>query len=86
MRTDTSRPPLIDDIGYKNYVFLLDDLELAMNRQQLERIKELHNEGRTVKEISKYERRNIYEIIVALLHLVKGGHALKPFNLGCDLN
>lgn len=86
MKTDTKRVPLIEQRHYRDFVVLLEDKEFYMSKDQLERVKFLHNEGRTAREISKYERRDIYEIIVALLHLVKSGHALKPFNLGCDLN
>ena len=86
MKTNTDRIPLIDENFYRDYVILLEDKEFAMSKEQLGRIKYLHNEGRTVKEISQYEQRDIFEIIVALLHLVKGGHALKPFNLGSDTN
>lgn len=86
MKTNTDRIPLIEESFHRDYVVLLEDKEFGMSKKQLARIKELHNEGRTAKEISKYEKRDIYEIIVALLHLVKGGHMLKPFNLGRDLN
>lgn len=73
---------LPEDGRARDYEILLDDLEFVMPKKQLKEIKCLHNEGRTVKEIAKYEQRNTYEVILALLHLVKGGHAMKPFKLG----
>jgi hypothetical protein len=52
-----------------DYIILLDDLEFGMSKEQLNRILELHNKGWKFEKIAKFENRDPYEVICALLHL-----------------
>ena len=55
-----------------DYVILLDDLEFGMSKEQLNRILELHNKGWSFERIAKWENRDPYEVIIALLHISRG--------------
>lgn len=68
--------PLDDD----NYVFLFEELELAMPEKHLYKIKEFHNSGMPLHEIASEVKKNVYEVLIALLYLVKKNHKLLPFN------
>ena len=50
---------------------MLEDLEFAIHPSQLERILKNHNNGMTIEEISKIEKRDPFEIIIALLHIAR---------------
>jgi hypothetical protein len=52
-----------------DYIILLDDLEFGMSKEQLNRILELHNKGWKFEKIARFENRDPYEVICALLHL-----------------
>lgn len=66
MKTDTERVEYI--VPGKDYVYLLDQFELAMPKEQVDRIVEKHNAGEHLKDIAKSEQRHIVEVVVALLH------------------
>lgn len=68
MITDSEWYPAIKT--NRNYVFLLEHLEPAMEKEQLNRVIEKHNAGMNYKLIAKQERRHPVEIIVALLHQI----------------
>ncbi|HSH25992.1 MAG TPA: hypothetical protein VLA13_10740 [Massilibacterium sp.] len=70
MRT-ISPNSLIRKTRARDYVILLEDLEFAMPKTQLKRITDKHNSGLIIEEIAKEEGRDIYEIILALLHQAK---------------
>lgn len=55
----------------RDYVILLEDLEFAMPKTQLKRITDKHNDGLGLEEIAKEERRNVYEVLLALIHQAK---------------
>jgi len=63
----------------KDYEIALDGLEFVFHKEQLQKIKELHNAGLSYKQISQIEKRDPYEIIIALLHLAREGHCLRSF-------
>ena len=63
----------------KDYEIALDGLEFVFHKKQLQEIKELHNAGLSYKQISQIEKRDPYEIIIALLHLAREGHCLRSF-------
>lgn len=79
MNTLQSRPAMIDLNRRRDYVILLETLEFAMPESQLDKITKLHNQGMDYRDISKITKRNKYEVIIALLHQVKSGIAMKPF-------
>lgn len=78
MKTLTSIP-LINPSQHRDYVILLEDLEFAMSKEQLLRITKMHNDGYSLEEIMESERRDPYEIILALLHQTRKKWLLRPF-------
>lgn len=81
MKTRTGNIPFIERTNARDYVIILDDLEFAFRKEQLDKIRELHNGGMHFAEISKKIHRNEYEVVAALLHLVKRGHAMRPLGV-----
>lgn len=79
MNTAQSRPPMIEMSRHRDYVIMLEDLEFAIPRSQLDEITRLHNEGMYFQDIAKEVKRNQYEVIIALLHQVKAGRSMRPF-------
>lgn len=79
MKTITARVPLIKQSRKRDYVFLLEDLELTMHKDQLQRVTEKWNEGSKVEVIAKEEERNPVEILLALMHQAKTGFKMRPF-------
>lgn len=69
--------PLVEPSRSRNYEIALDGLEFAFPKYQLEEIKELHNEGKNFNQISKLVKRNRYEVVIAILHLTRKGHAMR---------
>lgn len=61
------------------YVILLDDLEFVMTKEHLNDITLLHNNGKSLEYISKFVKRNEYEVLLALIHQAKRGVKLRPF-------
>lgn len=68
MRTDRAYVPVLNPD--KNYVFLLEHLEPAMEIEQLDRIVTKHNQGMDYKLIAKQENRHPVEVLLALIHQV----------------
>jgi hypothetical protein len=62
-----------------DYVFLLEDLELAMTKEQLNRITKAWNDGMELEEIAAEERRHTVEVLIALIHQAKRKVKLRPF-------
>lgn len=62
-----------------DYVFLLDDLELAMTKEQLNRVTRAWNDGMELEDIAAQERRHPVEVLVALIHQAKRKVKLRPF-------
>lgn len=82
MNTTTHRVPILRQTGMDDYVFLLEDMEFAMPKKQLKRVTKRWNQGKGIKEIAKNERRDVIEILFALVHQAKRGHKLRPFEWG----
>lgn len=66
LATDTRSIPLLEE--GKEYIFLLEDLELAIEKNQLNRIVEYHNAGMDFRDIAKRERKMPEEVFLALFH------------------
>lgn len=79
MITDTHTIPVIKQSRKRDYVFLLDDLEMTMHKDQLKRVTESWNDGKDIEDIAKKERRNVVEILLALIHQAKRGCKVRPF-------
>lgn len=63
----------------RDNVIVLDDLEFSFSKRQLEKIKEYHNMGKGVREISQLILRDEYEVVLALLHFVRTKERIRPF-------
>jgi len=64
---------MLKPIGKENYVIILEDLEFAFHRDDLSKIKLLHNQGFYIHEIAIHLKRDEYEIFLAILHLHREG-------------
>ena len=73
MNTETYEFSLIKPSKASDYVIILDDLEFAFSRQQLNEIAELHNDGVRLSDISKITKRDEYEVMLAIIHLHRKG-------------
>lgn len=76
----TDGAPLKIEVG-KDYVFLLDDLEFAMTKDQLERVTQYWNDGYWIPSIAEMEQRNPIEILMALIHQAKRGRKMRPLRI-----
>ena len=61
------------------YVFLLDDLELAMTKEQLDRVTKAWNSGMELEVIADEESRNPIEVLLALIHQAREKNITRPF-------
>lgn len=65
----------------KDYVFLLEDMEFAMTKDQLKRVTKKWNEGYWIPIIAEMEKRNPVEILIALIHQAKKGRKIRPLRI-----
>lgn len=65
----------------KDYVFLLEDMEFAMTKDQLERVTKNWNNGIKITDIAQSERRDPVEVLIALIHQARRGIRLKPLGV-----
>lgn len=70
--------PILPEDG-TDWVILLEDLEFAMSRKQLERITRSWNRGTSVERLAELEKRRPIEVLLALLHQSNQGKQLRPF-------
>ena len=71
MNTATNKFAFIRPTG--DYVIILDDLEFAFRKDQLDEIADLHNDGVRLSDISKITKRDEYEVMLAIIHLHRQG-------------
>jgi len=76
-----SRVKMLKPIGRKHYVIILDDLEFAFHRDDLDRIRLLHNQGFYIHEIATHLKRDEYEILLAILHLHRQGEIKRKIRI-----
>ena len=79
MNTATQRVPILKQTKKRDYVFLLEDLELAMHKDQLNRVTKSWNDGTRIEVIAEYEERKPVEILIALMHQAKKGCKVRAF-------
>ncbi|MBN6206245.1 hypothetical protein JYK21_07260 [Ralstonia pickettii] len=63
----------------RDYEFVLEDLELAFPKQQLEEITEQWNKGAELDYIAKKYKRQVDEVFLALFHQARNGKIKRPF-------
>lgn len=66
-------PPHLPLSRHRDYEIILEDLEFVFSKKQLNLIKEMHNEGKWISDISIKIKRNEYEVLLAIVHLHKRG-------------
>lgn len=71
--------PLLKEKRRRDYVFILEDLELAFPVDQLEEITDQWNNGMEMEEISKLQKRHIHEVFLALIHQAIKEKVTRPF-------
>ena len=79
MNTATQRVPILKQTRRRDYVFLLDDLELTMHKDQLDRVTKLWNVGLRIEVLAEFEKRNPIEVLIALMHQAKKGCKVRAF-------
>jgi len=72
---------MLKPIGKENYVIILEDLEFAFEKKELEMIAGHHNYGFGINEIAEHMNRNEYEILLAILHLHRQGQIKRKIRI-----
>lgn len=72
--------PLLKEARKRDYVFVLEDLELAFPREQLSQITKSWNNGRDLDQIAKDFKRQPLEILLALIHQARSNRVRRPFS------
>ena len=67
-----------------DYVFCLDDLELAFPKEQLKAITRMWNQGSEIDDIAEEEGRYPHEVFLALFHQARKGIITRPFAFRMD--
>lgn len=71
--------PVIPQTG--DYVFVLEDLELAFPADHLKEITKMWNDGASAEFIAKQYRRDPDEIFLALFHQARKGRTKRRFKV-----
>lgn len=71
--------PMLKEKRVRNYVFILEDFELAFSHEQLKRITDDWNDGEKLEDIAERERRNPTEVLLALIHQANDKKIKRPF-------
>lgn len=71
--------PMLKQIGRREYVFILEDLELAFRVDQLEEITYQWNNGMELEHIAEFHKRDPREVFLALFHQADRGLVTRPF-------
>ena len=78
--------PKLEQTGMKDYEFILEDLELAFPRKQIEEITKDWNNGSDIELIAKQQKRPVEEIFLALFHQAMKRKIKRPFAYRRKLN
>lgn len=79
MNTSYKRIPYLPKRGIENYEYCLEDLELAIDKEQLEKMTVMWNEGSSIKHLSKQFKKKPDEVILMLFHQARKGKIKRPF-------
>lgn len=77
MNTASSAIPILPEVG--DYVYALEDLEIAFPKWQMARITHAFENGQGLLEISKREQRDPDEIFLAIYHQARKGRIKRRF-------
>lgn len=78
MNTASSYIPTVEQMRFRDYEIILEDLEFMFKKSSLSEIEFMHNRGFSITEIAEHAKRNEYEILLAVLHLHRKGRLKKP--------
>ncbi|MCG5104415.1 hypothetical protein [Oceanobacillus alkalisoli] len=73
------RAPLLKQTRHRDYVFVLEDLELAFPKDQLESITIAWNNGMELENIAEKYKRAPEEIFLALFHQAMENKVTRAF-------
>lgn len=76
MNTISNKKAILSCDGENEILF--PDAEFGFPKDQLNQIQRLHNNGVHYQDISEIVQRCPYEVMLALLHMVKAGRKIKP--------
>ncbi len=79
MNTAASHVPLLKQSRSRDYVFILEDLELAFPVEQLELITNQWNAGMELEDIAKWHKRKPEEVFLALFHQAMENKVTRAF-------
>lgn len=79
MNTANSQIPMLKKNRTRNYEFVLEDLELAFPKWQLDEITEHWENGAELDYIAKKFKRQVDEVFLALFHQAREGNIERPF-------
>lgn len=65
----------------EDYEIALDDLEFAFSKKELDYIQNTHNKGVWLTKIAENIKRDDYEVLIAIMHMMREGRSIKPLNL-----
>lgn len=65
----------------EKYEIALEELEFAFSENELNYIQNTHNNGVWFTDIAKNIRRDDYEVLIAIMHMLRKGRKIKPLNL-----
>lgn len=71
--------PVLDN--NEKYEIALENLEFAFSKSELNYIQNTHNKGVWVTTIAKNIKRDEYEVLIAIMHMLRQGKDIKPLNL-----
>lgn len=79
MNTLNHHIPIMQPSNSRDYVVMLEDLEFGISKQQLNHITDLHMQGMEWEDISQETKRDVYEVLVALIVQAKHGRIMPAF-------
>jgi hypothetical protein len=71
--------PILQQTRARDYEFILDDLELAFPKEQLQQITDDWNSGMELEFVAKKNRRMPEEVFLALFHQARNKKVTRPF-------
>lgn len=73
------RTPLLKEGRTRDYEFILEDLELAFPKKQLNEITKDWEAGMDIEFIAKKHKRHVEEVFLALFHQSRNEKIKRPF-------
>ena len=81
MNTRNNALSAVLDPEEDDYEIALEGLEFAFSKRELKYIQEQHNDGIWFTDIAESIKRDDYEVLIAIMHMLRRGRQIKPLNL-----